>query len=175
MAECCGSQLRYKIKEISQSIYEGNCCQCQLSWQPAKKVWHVSDGTGSLRMLRNNTDDLSSVRQSPKKCRNTKIILIESQINNFKKKELHRGSESLTSNEQPHLPPNTLNCLRGAISLMGAYTLTSAGYKKDFNKGVLPVAHIWSHIEEGSGVKHHNPEQISRLLVRERSSEQLQN
>lgn len=52
---------------------------------------------------------------------------------------------------------------------MGAYTLTSAGYKKDFNKGVLPVAYIWSYIKEGTEVKHHDPEQISRLLVRERS------
>jgi len=41
---------------------------------------------------------------------------------------------------------------------MGAYTLTGASYKKDFNKGVLPVAYIWSHIKEGSGVKHHDLE-----------------
>jgi len=54
---------------------------------------------------------------------------------------------------------------------MGAYTLASTGCQKDFNEGVLPVAHIWNHIEEGSGVKHHDPKQISRLLVRERSSE----
>jgi len=54
---------------------------------------------------------------------------------------------------------------------MGAYTLTSAGYKKDFNKGVLPVAHIRGHIEEGNKVKHHDLEQILRLLVREKSLE----
>jgi len=57
---------------------------------------------------------------------------------------------------------------------MGVYTLTSASCKKNFNKGVLLVAHIWSHIEEGSEVKHHDPEQISRLLVRERSLVELQ-
>ena len=64
-----------------------------------------------------------------------------------------------------------LNYLRGVIGLMGIYTLTSAGCKKDFNKDILLVAYIWSHIKEGSGVKHYDLEQISRLLVRERSSE----
>ena len=37
---------------------------------------------------------------------------------------------------------------------MGAYTLASAGCKKDFNKGVLPVAYMRSYIKEGNGVKH---------------------
>jgi hypothetical protein len=50
---------------------------------------------------------------------------------------------------QPYLLPNTLDCLRRAVGLAGAYRLTSAGCKKVFNKGVLPVAHIWSHIKEG--------------------------
>ena len=35
---------------------------------------------------------------------------------------------------QPHLLPNTLDCLRRAIGLAGAYRLTDAGCKKDFNK-----------------------------------------
>jgi hypothetical protein len=47
----------------------------------------------------------------------------------------------------------------------------SAGYKKDFNKGILPVAHIWSHIKKGNRVKHQDLEAVSRLLVRERSLE----
>ena len=59
--------------------------------------------------------------------------------------------------------------------MTGAYTLTGAGCKKGFNKGVLPVTYIWSHIKEGDGVKHHDLEQISQLLVRERSSAQPQN
>jgi len=37
---------------------------------------------------------------------------------------------------------------------MGAYTLTSASYKKDFNRGILLVAHIRSHIKEGNKAKH---------------------
>jgi len=36
--------------------------------------------------------------------------------------------------------------------------LTGAGCKKDFNKGVLPVTYIWSHIEEGNEVKHQDLE-----------------
>jgi len=36
--------------------------------------------------------------------------------------------------------------------------LTSAGYKKDFNKGILLITHIWSHIKEDNGVKHQDPE-----------------
>jgi hypothetical protein len=52
---------------------------------------------------------------------------------------------------QPYPLPNTLDCLRRAIGLTGAYRLTGAGCKKDFNKGVLLVAHIWSHIKEGDG------------------------
>ena len=43
---------------------------------------------------------------------------------------------------------------------MGVYTLTGVGCKKDFNEGVLPVAHIWSHIKEGNGVKHQDLEVI---------------
>ena len=42
----------------------------------------------------------------------------------------------------------------------GAYTHTGAGYKKDFNKCVLPITHIWSHIKEGNGVKHQDLEVI---------------
>jgi len=72
---------------------------------------------------------------------------------------------------QPYLLPNTLNCLRREIGLIGAYTLTSAGCKKDFNKGVLPVAYMRSHIKEGNKVKHQDLEAISRLLVREKSLE----
>ena len=64
---------------------------------------------------------------------------------------------------QPYLLPNTLDCLRRAIGLAGAYRLTGAGCKKDFNKGVLPVAHIWSHIKEGDGVKHQDLEVISQF------------
>jgi hypothetical protein len=41
---------------------------------------------------------------------------------------------------QPYLLPNTLDCLRRAVGLTGAYRLTGASCKKDFNKGVLPVA-----------------------------------
>ena len=43
---------------------------------------------------------------------------------------------------QPYLLLNTLDCLRRAIGLVGVYRLTGAGYKKDFNKGILPVAYI---------------------------------
>jgi len=68
---------------------------------------------------------------------------------------------------QPYLLPNTLNRLKRAIGLAGAYTFTGAGCKKDFNKGVLPVAHMWSHIKKGNGVKQQDLEAISRLLVRE--------
>jgi hypothetical protein len=57
---------------------------------------------------------------------------------------------------------------------MGVYTLISASYKRDFNKGVLLVAYIRTHIKEGNEVKHQDLEVISRLLVRERSLEQLQ-
>ena len=64
---------------------------------------------------------------------------------------------------QPYLLPNTLDCLRRAIGLAGAYRLTGAGCKKDFNKGVLPVAHIWSHIKEGDRVKHQDLEVISQF------------
>ena len=35
---------------------------------------------------------------------------------------------------QPYLLPNRLDCLRRAIGLAGAYRLTGAGCKKDFNK-----------------------------------------
>ena len=35
---------------------------------------------------------------------------------------------------------------------MGVYTLISASYKKDFNKGVLLVAYIRTHIKEGNEV-----------------------
>ena len=66
---------------------------------------------------------------------------------------------------QPHLLLNALNCLRKAISLTGAYTLTSAGCKKDFNKGMLPVAHIWSYMEEGNGVKHQDLEAIEKFKI----------
>jgi len=54
---------------------------------------------------------------------------------------------------------------------MGAYTLTSASCKKDFNKGMLLVAYMRGHIKEGNKVKHHDLEQILRLLVREKSLE----
>jgi hypothetical protein len=40
---------------------------------------------------------------------------------------------------------------------VGAYTLTSAGYKKYF-KGILLITHIWSNIKEDNGVKHQDPE-----------------
>ena len=56
---------------------------------------------------------------------------------------------------------------------MGVYTLTGAGCKKDFNKGMLPVVHMRGYIEESNKVKHHDLEQILRLLVREKSSKQL--
>jgi len=56
-----------------------------------------------------------------------------------------------------------LDCLRRVIGLTGAYALTSAGCKKDFNKGVLPVTYIWSHIEEGNGVKHQDLEVMSQF------------
>jgi hypothetical protein len=52
---------------------------------------------------------------------------------------------------QPYLLPNTLDCLRRAVGLMGAYRLTGASCKKDFNKGVLLVAYIWSRVKEGDG------------------------
>jgi hypothetical protein len=51
--------------------------------------------------------------------------------------------------------------------LADAYTLTGAGCKKDFNKGVLLVVHMWSHIKKGNRVKHQDLEAISQLLVRE--------
>jgi hypothetical protein len=35
-----------------------------------------------------------------------------------------------------------------AIGLLGALTFGGTGCKKDFNIGVLPIAHIWSHIDE---------------------------
>jgi len=46
---------------------------------------------------------------------------------------------------------------------MSAYRLTGAGCKKDFNKGMLPVTYIWSHIKEGDGVKHQYLEVISQF------------
>jgi len=54
---------------------------------------------------------------------------------------------------------------------VGIYTLTGAGYKKDFNKGVLLVTYIWSYIKKGNRVKYQDLEAILRLLVRERSLE----
>jgi hypothetical protein len=45
--------------------------------------------------------------------------------------------------------------------------LTSASYKKDFNKGVLLVTYMRSHIKEGSKVKYQDLEVLLRLLVRE--------
>ena len=54
---------------------------------------------------------------------------------------------------QPH-PLYALNCFRRAIGLTGAYTLAGAGCEKDFNKGVLLVAYMWSYMEEGNRVKY---------------------
>ena len=68
---------------------------------------------------------------------------------------------------KPHFFPNMLNCFKKAIGLAGIYMFTSASCKKDFNKGVLPVAYIWSHIKRSNRIKHHNLKQISQLLVRD--------
>jgi len=70
---------------------------------------------------------------------------------------------------QPYLFLNILNCLKKAIGLVSVYTLTGASCKKDFNKGVLLVAYMWSHNKKGNRVKHQDLEAISRLLVREES------
>jgi hypothetical protein len=63
------------------------------------------------------------------------------------------------------LSPINMSSKRSARTSTG-----SAGYK-DFNKGILSVAHIWSHIKKGNRVKHQDLEAVSRLLVRERSLE----
>ena len=57
---------------------------------------------------------------------------------------------------------------------MGAYALTGTGCKKDFNKGVLLVAHIWSYTEENDGAKIRRSRIDITTFGGERSSEQLQ-
>lgn len=47
--------------------------------------------------------------------------------------------------------------------MTGAYTLTGAGCKGDFNKGVLLVTRIWGRIGGGDGVKHQDLEMMSQL------------
>jgi len=51
----------------------------------------------------------------------------------------------------------------GAIGLTGAYTLTGAGCKGVFSKGVLLVTRIWGCIGGGDRVKHQDLEVMSQF------------
>jgi len=68
---------------------------------------------------------------------------------------------------QPHLLPNALDCLRRVIGLIGVYTLTGAGYKKDFNKGMLLVARMEPYRGRQWGKTPRSGGNITQLLVRE--------
>ena len=55
---------------------------------------------------------------------------------------------------EPYFLLNILDCLKRVIDLTGVYTLIGTGGKKDFNKGVLLVTYIQSHIKKGDVVKY---------------------